>query len=599
MNSPRDYGTEIFSLVRNLGPPPIESQNTLSANLATAETRLVSLQRQHDELVKEITSCNFTINAIRSLHSPWRRLPAELLREIFSYCGPDKRTQLPSSRNVPFTLTQVCSTWYRIATDIPQLWTSVVLTSDHPYFPERLTHGTEYLRACALRSKNAPLELHLSIHFIAYRPSYELIKRHSHQISTLSLHYPQSPNIPEDEQFPVGSCTWFVHADPLIFPNLQSLEIHDPNTLDNLSEVDFNRLRFIADSARCLRRYMFHNRLVQPKGPVLTNWTNITELTLIDPTPVTLLAHVLQNAPSLRFASFNSLCESLGLMVNQQMQALLSNPELFIPFTHDHLQTLLISYGDSATLVMLFNLVTLPKLNHLLLEKWTDDPDPWAQEAFVSFLVRSRCPLKALDFYFTPVTAADLVEILKVPTVRITLKELMLQNGHTESEKIIDNDFCELLSLPPSLYLTETPAAELLGSDTGRSAICPNLEVIGLLGCLSCSKPALVRMLRSRLDPNFNHRSTTVAPSLPVSPQGRSSLKYFETDFSLDDAQQYLKPLLRDGLVTLLYDSNTNILPTSEEEKKLLKRYISEGLELWEYDPVQGSWGPTDFWMKV
>ncbi|KAF5359121.1 hypothetical protein D9756_003480 [Leucocoprinus leucothites] len=590
MESPEEGYGSVFDLVRNLGPPPIETRGTLSTNLTIAETRLASLQRKHDELVKEMKRYHFTINAINSLHSPWRRLPIELLAEIFSYCQPDDITQGPSVRSVPLTLTQVCSSWYRIATDIPHLWSSIVLTSDLPYLPERLAHGTEYLRACALRSKNGHIELHLSIHFIAYRPSYELIKQHAHQITAITFHYPPMPMAPVEDQPSDGPCAWFIHSDPLTLPNLCSLEIQDPNTTDNLSESDFSQLRLIADSAQHLRRYMFYNRLVQPDGPILTNWSSVTELTLIDPTPVALLSHILRNAPMLRMMSFNCLYESLAPAINPPMQMMLSNPELTIPFTHDHLQTMLIGYGDSITLVSLFNLTTLPNLQHVLFEKWNEDPNAWAQEAFVSFLTRSRCPLKALDLYFTPVTTGELVEILEVPTVRAALRELMIQNGHSEVEKIIDDDFCELLTL-------STPLAGRSGGTV--RAVCPNLEVIGFHSCHSCSKPALVRMLRSRLDPNFQYHQSSSSPSSVDTPQGPTYLKYFETDIPPDVAQQFFKPLLQDGLVTLLYDSNTNILPATEEEKRLLKRFTSEGLELWEYDPVRGAWGPTDFWMRI
>jgi hypothetical protein len=278
---------------------------------------------------------------------------------------------------------------------------------------------------------------------------------------------------------------------------------------------------------------------------------------------------------------------------------MLSNPELNSPLTHGRLQTLLVSYCDAITLTSLFNLVTLPSLKHILFEKWNEDPSAWAQEAFISFLKRSGCKLNALGLYFTPVKTAELVEILEVPTVKETLRELIIQNRHSEADKIIDDDFCQLLTLPASsLTTSDGTEAELLDGNINNKVICPNLEVLGFHSCYSCSKPTLVRMLKSRLDPNFCiHRPTMPSPSANTS-TSRTYLKYFGCNVSIEVAQHYFKPLLCDGLVTLLYDSDTDIVPLTKEEWKLLKRFTEEGLQLWEYDPIQGAWGPSDFWMK-
>ncbi|KAJ3552752.1 hypothetical protein NP233_g12803 [Leucocoprinus birnbaumii] len=584
------YGMEIFKLVRNFGPPPIEAREDLSVNLTIAETRLASLQHQHDKLLKEMDRYHFTIDAINSLDSPWRRLPSELMAEIFLYCRPDRATQKPSAKTVPLTLTQVCSTWYQIVTDIPQLWSTINLTVDSPCELEKLTQGTEYLRVCALRSKNAPIELHLSVLFLAYPPSYELIKQHSNQFTAIVIHYPKSPT--DEGVTPEGPHHIYIPSrEPLSFPNLRSLEIQDPSR-NNLAESDFNQLRSIADSARSLQRYLFFSRVLQPNGPVLTNWANVTEVTLIDPTPVALLSHILRNAPLLRLASFNCLYEILGPGINPPMLEMLSNHRLAVPFTHVHLQTMLISYGDPSTLAALFNLLTLPSLQHILFEKWTEDASPWARNEFITFLTRSKCPLRSLDLYFTTVTTEELVEILKLPNVWVTLKELMIQNGRSQTN-IITDDFCELLTLPAPLIRDQASDGEII------QGICPNLEVIGFHFCHSCTMPALVRMLRSRLDLNFQYPRSSIAASSVGMPRGPGYLRYFETDVAPDVAELHLKPLLQDGLVTMLYDSDTNMLPASEEEKRLLKKFTSEGLELWEYDPVQGAWGPSDFWMRV
>ncbi|KAF9449536.1 hypothetical protein P691DRAFT_652860, partial [Macrolepiota fuliginosa MF-IS2] len=58
--------------------------------------------------------------ALQSLSSPWRKLPPELLIEIFSWCT-QPNTVLSTSR-APLLLTQICSRWYDLTTDTPCLW---------------------------------------------------------------------------------------------------------------------------------------------------------------------------------------------------------------------------------------------------------------------------------------------------------------------------------------------------------------------------------------------------------------------------------------------------------------------------------------------
>ncbi|KAF9463462.1 hypothetical protein BDZ94DRAFT_1122391, partial [Collybia nuda] len=57
-----------------------------------------------------------------SLLSPFRRLPTEILGEIFLYCLPEARYRTASRNQAPLLLGQICSRWRGIALGMSKLW---------------------------------------------------------------------------------------------------------------------------------------------------------------------------------------------------------------------------------------------------------------------------------------------------------------------------------------------------------------------------------------------------------------------------------------------------------------------------------------------
>ena len=63
--------------------------------------------------------------------SPARRLPIDILQEIFFHTLPTTHNALLDPQNCPLLLTQICNGWRRIALSIPQLWSSVHIPVPH------------------------------------------------------------------------------------------------------------------------------------------------------------------------------------------------------------------------------------------------------------------------------------------------------------------------------------------------------------------------------------------------------------------------------------------------------------------------------------
>ncbi|KIM41496.1 hypothetical protein M413DRAFT_72067, partial [Hebeloma cylindrosporum] len=66
-----------------------------------------------------------TINDHNIILSPARRLPRDVLHEIFLHCLPVHHNPVIKSSQAPLLLTQICSSWRAIALSSPRLWSKI------------------------------------------------------------------------------------------------------------------------------------------------------------------------------------------------------------------------------------------------------------------------------------------------------------------------------------------------------------------------------------------------------------------------------------------------------------------------------------------
>ncbi|KAF7299775.1 hypothetical protein HMN09_00983400 [Mycena chlorophos] len=88
------------------------------ARLAALEGTIQKLQEERDALARSIA-------AHEALVAPMRRLPLDMLREIFSACLPSERNCAMSASEAPLLLARVCSRWRTVALETPSLWTQL------------------------------------------------------------------------------------------------------------------------------------------------------------------------------------------------------------------------------------------------------------------------------------------------------------------------------------------------------------------------------------------------------------------------------------------------------------------------------------------
>ncbi|KAL1678409.1 hypothetical protein EV122DRAFT_251930 [Schizophyllum commune] len=130
------FDQEVLNVLRGTGPPMNVEQEILNATRASTRLRVElartkSLQR---ELPREIAATETYMARLRSVNTPFNRLPLELLDVIFAHVvnrEADRCTfsySLENATSTPTTLSHVCSRWRQRVMSSSELWTSICIT---------------------------------------------------------------------------------------------------------------------------------------------------------------------------------------------------------------------------------------------------------------------------------------------------------------------------------------------------------------------------------------------------------------------------------------------------------------------------------------
>ncbi|TFK37592.1 hypothetical protein BDQ12DRAFT_684941 [Crucibulum laeve] len=104
--------------IKQLLAAPSERLAFLDGEISRVQTLLDKLSHERDTLTE-------SISAHRALLSPARRLPEDVLREIFLHCLPTTHNSVMSEYAAPLILGQICSMWRSITLSTPSLWASL------------------------------------------------------------------------------------------------------------------------------------------------------------------------------------------------------------------------------------------------------------------------------------------------------------------------------------------------------------------------------------------------------------------------------------------------------------------------------------------
>ncbi|KAJ3541964.1 hypothetical protein NMY22_g3688 [Coprinellus aureogranulatus] len=93
--------------------------------LAEVSAEIESVQRVLNELQTRKTALSEVIHAHEALKNPIRRLPREVLQEIFIHCLPTDHLPTLDNAEAPLVLTRVCRAWNTLVQETPALWSAL------------------------------------------------------------------------------------------------------------------------------------------------------------------------------------------------------------------------------------------------------------------------------------------------------------------------------------------------------------------------------------------------------------------------------------------------------------------------------------------
>ncbi|KAJ7742570.1 hypothetical protein B0H16DRAFT_1563008 [Mycena metata] len=107
--------------------------------------------------------CLPTVEAHRALLSPARRLPLDVLQEIFVACMPSHRNCVMSAQETPVLLGRICSSWRDISLSTPRLWSRLHIAEpqDRESLSLKFAQRFENIKMWLGRSGECPLSISL------------------------------------------------------------------------------------------------------------------------------------------------------------------------------------------------------------------------------------------------------------------------------------------------------------------------------------------------------------------------------------------------------------------------------------------------------
>jgi len=125
---------EFASLLQNNDAPSESTIRELTESLKAPLNELQEVEaeiQRLDELMETMKmkrqSIQKRINDHTVILSPARRLPPDVLHEIFFHCLPTHHNPIMKSSESPLLLTRICSSWRAIALSSPRIWSKVYI----------------------------------------------------------------------------------------------------------------------------------------------------------------------------------------------------------------------------------------------------------------------------------------------------------------------------------------------------------------------------------------------------------------------------------------------------------------------------------------
>ncbi|KAG7451303.1 uncharacterized protein BT62DRAFT_926978 [Guyanagaster necrorhizus] len=421
-------------------------------------------------LQNEEDSVQVSLDSQRSALSPIRRLPLEILSEIFKLCLPGSYI-IPKSRSAPLLLTQVCGSWRRLALSIPQLWSSISVEVT----VQRCRPPLPLIELWLQRSMTQPLSF--AITELEQEDAREIadpvtaasilktfVPAH-HRWASVKLEY-------HDWRWPSG---------------LEQLP--QDALLDSLEKLDLQREYWFKDDFPDLKRILqasrlhdltWHSRSPPSDYLQIVNILQLTHLDLVRPVSKDVFLDVLSGCRAIESCTF--FVQLVGRIPDDSNHPLDTSP-IVLPHLHTFELTVDMALTTLLSRLVFSSLTTLQinRLDEFFLINPINAPHFWDQEEVNAFLVRSQCSLRTLDVRDVEISSAELLDVLKFTSP--TLQQLNITNERAKDNCITDD---------------VVRALTASSSSSDPAFLCPQLDYLKLWRCVSSTDGLLADMVQSR-----------------------------------------------------------------------------------------------------
>jgi len=249
----------------------------INDQIARLRSHRQQLRSRRDQEIKHI-------EILKSIVSPIRRVPTDVLCEIFEHCLPEMSTggimNVLSDCDAPLLLCQVCSKWRRMALAFPPLWKSMALGADCWFDCETKVvmsiqpSISRILTSWFARAGSGPLSLGLDLRNRG--PSFKHRSRSTLKLKDVFTRLPHSrlEHLSLSTDYP--SDTYFLSAISQKFTQLQSISLRTGGGHEGDSVLPPDCLLQSAPRLRSAELHNFISPDIFPRH--LIPWSQLTHL---------------------------------------------------------------------------------------------------------------------------------------------------------------------------------------------------------------------------------------------------------------------------------------------------------------------------------
>ncbi|KAK7031038.1 hypothetical protein VNI00_013828 [Paramarasmius palmivorus] len=526
--------------------PSQEELREIEDLVSAPEEKIQLLNEKISQLQAERDGLQSFIDNHRALLSPARRLPRDILAEIFLHCLPTDRLPSCDGRKAPLVLTTICRFWREIAVTTPRLWRAIhfiipILTGYiiHDDFRKQTRLHNEGLQLWLERAKSVPLTISCYMPSSSDKPmeireglqntyseSLEILLRYSVQWKTLCLSF-----------IPRQLLLLFLKLKPSDIPLLRTLYL-ERNTFDFwrpwMSTTEGHPLSDIARVASLRALYLQSEYVDIAAFPA--RWGELTELSITlplhlsyDVSPAEFVQKLSQTCHSLRKCALNLAITPPENLVSiqspRQTWKYLSDFSIHFEINdmpEEHSQAFQI-------LERVFDPIATPALSHFTF-RTSIMPLEIERAPFLTLFEVSNCHIISLELE-TQLSEKALVETLRcIPSLAVFHLVDIFQSSSYVIEGVV-------IHPPPYPALTSNLFRAL-----AEDVLCPLLEEVNLEHCTADCMDDIVAFVRAR----------STIKSLNVTFKASTA---FMVQYTLSDEERHKGELLRQRGIDVVWRS--------------------------------------------